>query len=309
MRIAAFLAVLAHEMDEYLFKPTYILGGKLGPNEFLEGLANAEKVEQEGYLRSVLLRVSEWFRGAVDAAVIKQIDRAVESVLACFVVLIPAESKAEFESKLRELCTGACEQWKFIQHLDGKIDIDDTDHHQARPLFPTPPSESRPTGGNNNNNNSGSNSKSRHNGPGSSSSPSSSANSGKKTNSAPENNAQAAAPVLAAEPVVVWPSFYNRSAGDQKTLVKGYLLTASQVAEAKNQERAQQPTGPRRTMRHQSRTLSMVGTQPRLVMENGAGGDGASYQNGSAVGSALSSSASSERFLSQGPSGGGRKGD
>jgi hypothetical protein len=303
MRTAAFLGILIHEIRDHILQPTYLLGGEVNLNRCLDDLLEDEDFSREAYVRSVFLRLGQWFSKDIDAVTAKQINTVVNNVSACVPHLIPKEpndskdTKGDFESKLRDFCAQACEHWKYIQTLDGRIDLD-FDADEARPLFPTAP---EPASG------SGSNTKlPRPNGNGNTSSP---GPGGKKSKDKDHQAAEAAATL--ADAIAVWPAFYNNSPDDTETLVKGYVLTASQVAAAKGEEKAQQPTGLRRDQRRQSRTsrsMSVSGGASGLetlragVEVSGVGG----YQNGSAVGSA-GGPGSSVSFLPQG-SGGGRKG-
>ncbi|GAB1312005.1 hypothetical protein MFIFM68171_02215 [Madurella fahalii] len=286
MRAAAFLAVLAHEMRRHIFQPTYLLRDNTGLHKILDDLVEAGDNEREAHLRSVILRLSECHPKAADAVATAHIDAAMSSVSDSVLGLIPDESKNDFEANLHSFCTEACEHWRFIQRLDGKIDLD-FDADEARPLFPPVP-ESTP-------------SKSKNPPPmmvrpnGTNPSPNSKSNNAKKPNTTADP--QTPAETLT-DAVVVWPSFYNASTPAMETLVQGYLLTASQVAVAKSEEKAQQPTGPRRTQRMQSRTSRAMSMS---MGENG------SLENGTGVATSSERGSRNGGFLSQ-ESGGGRKG-
>jgi hypothetical protein len=311
MRTAAFLGILTDEIRHHILQPTYLLGGQINLNGWLDNLLDADDFNRESYARSVLLRLSEKFSEDIDIVIANRINTVVNNVSVCVPHLIPKkpkdskDAKGDFESKLRDFCTQACEHWKYIQTLDGRIDLD-FDVDEARPLFPTAPESSasgsntklpRPNNNNNNNNNT--------------SSPGPGKKSKDKDNQAAA--AEAAATTLA-DAIVVWPAFYNRSTDDMETLVKGYVLTAGQVAVAKGEEKAQQPTGQRREQRRQSRasrSMSVSGGVSGLEVNGIGSGSGVGieiggYQNGSAVGSP-GGSGSSVSFLPQG-SGGGRRG-
>lgn len=301
MRTAAFLGILTHEIRRHIFRPTYLLGGEVDLNDCLSCLLDSEvdMSDREAYVRSVLLRFSEWFHEDIDTVTANQIDTVVKNVAACVPHLVPPKrskdpkdpndaqpSEGPFETELRRFCIQACEQWKYIQTLDGRIDLD-FDANEARPLYPTTepgPGTKLP----------------RPNGAASSPNP------GKKSNNASTKDHQTE-PALLTDAIVVWPAFYNRSTDDMETLVKAYVLTASQVAVAKAEEKAQ-PTGLRREQRRQSRasrSMSASGGGPSGSGLDGLNGVESNHPNGSAVGS--SGSGSSVSFLPQG-SGGGRKG-
>jgi hypothetical protein len=304
MRTAAFLGILIHEIRDHILQPTYLLGGKVNLNRCLDDLLEDEGFNREAYVRSVFLRLSQWFSKDIDAVTANQVNTVVHNVSTCvphlFLPKKPKDSKDtkdDFESNLRDFCAQACEQWKYIQTLDGRIDFD-FEVDEARPLFLTAPEPASGSGTNTKLPRPNGNTSSPGPGPG-----------GKKSKDKDHQAAEAAATL--ADAIVVWPAFYNRSTDDMETLVKGYVLTASQVAAAKGEEKAQQPTGPRRDQRRQSRasrSMSISGGASGLetlkagVEVNGVGG----YPNGSAVGSP-GGSGSSVSFLPQG-SGGGRKG-
>jgi hypothetical protein len=281
MRTAAFLAVLAHEMCQHIFQPTYLLRDSTDLHMVLDDLVKSDDYEREAHLRSAILRLSECYPKAADAVATTHIDAAMSSISDSVLGLIPEESKNDFEANLHSFCTKACEHWRFIQRLDGKIDPD-FDAHEARPLFPpvpeatpsksnNPPPMVRPNGTN--------------------PSPNSKSNNAKKPNATADP--QTPAETLT-DAVVVWPSFYNASTPAMETLVQGYMLTANQVAVAKSEEKTQQPTGPRRTQRMQSRNSRA------MSMSKGENG---SLENGTGV----ATRSEGGGFLSQ-ESGGGRKG-
>jgi hypothetical protein len=248
MRTAAFLGILIHEIRDHILQPTYLLGGEISLNRCLDDLLEDEDFNREAYVRSVFLRLSQWFSKDIDAVTANQIDTVVKNVSVCVPHLFPKkpkdskDTKGDFESKLREFCAQACEHWKYIQTLDGRIDLH-FDADETRPLFPPAPGPASGSGSNTNlpRPNRNGNTSSPGPGPG-----------GKKSKDKDHQAAEAAATL--ADAIVVWPAFYNRSTDDMETLAKGYVLTASQVAAAKGEEKAQQPTGPRRDQRRQSRT-------------------------------------------------------
>ncbi|KAK3293601.1 uncharacterized protein B0H64DRAFT_477115 [Chaetomium fimeti] len=250
MRTAAFLAVLAHEMDGHIFQPTYLLPDNAGLNIFINNLADDDS-ESEAHLRSVILRLTESLSDETNAGnpAVGRISTVVANVCKYVLHLIPEKSRSGFKDRLKTLCTEACEQWKFIQRLDGNIDADFDDAAEARPLYPpntTSPPPSDP------NTNQHPNAKPRPNG----NNTNQSSNNHKRSNSNPTPTT-----TDLTDAVVIWPAFYNQSTHALETLVQGYLLTAGQVAVAKAEEKAQS-TGQRRAQRQQtrsSRALSMSG--------------------------------------------------
>lgn len=288
MRTAAFLAVLMHEMRGHIYQPTYLQRDNADLNKIMEGLIEEGESERESHLRAVFLRLSTLCSKDVDAIAASHIDTVVHNVTACVLDLIPEKLKADFKSKLKAYCTQACEHWKFIQQLEGKINLD-FDANEATPLNPTtdptPKAAAR-------------------------------ANGTASTPKKPSTTAAAATPTDPAESledaVVIWPAFYNESSDRMETLVRGHLLTAPQIAAAKAEEKAQQPTGPRRAQRQNSRasrSYSMVGGSSSSEVNGSALGEGQAGPglNGSATATASGSGSGSGSFLSQG-SGGGRKG-
>jgi hypothetical protein len=296
-RIAAFLAVLAHEMSLHIFQPTYLLRDNL--NRVLDDLADDDS-PHEAHVRSVLLRLGEGYPKEADAATTSHITAAVTNISDYVLELIPEASRPDFKTKLKALCTEASEHWRLIQTLDAKIDLD-FDADEAKPLFPNmnlPGSSSSSSSSE-----PGTTTKPRPNGP---PTPSTTTN-GKKQPTPTPRRATTLDDDQDDNDIVVWPGFFNSTTTDDdpETLVQGYLLTASQVTAAEAEERAEkkaekalQPTGFRRAQRQYSRTSRAASVSENGLEKNGVVG----VPNG--VASSLGTSGS---FLSQG-SGGGRKG-
>ncbi|KAL2131214.1 hypothetical protein VTI74DRAFT_5417 [Chaetomium olivicolor] len=259
MRVASFLAILAYETDQHIFQPTYLLRNSTELNMVLDEVAGDDS-NREAHIRSVLLRLSEWVYEGSDPVTASHIQTVVKNVSACVLDLVPDKLKDSFSTKLNDICTEACKHWAFIQRLDGKLDTDFEFKEQEptswKPLFPVPPPSSLPVSKPN-------------------MKPNSTTPANKKPSTSPTQSPTTPTPGALADPVVVWPAFYNRSSEEQETLVPGYMLTASQVAVAKSEEKAQQPTGPRRNQRQQGRSaraMSMSGGQGLSLSLNSSEG-------------------------------------
>ncbi|KAH6622665.1 hypothetical protein F5144DRAFT_550320 [Chaetomium tenue] len=276
MRMAAFLAFVAHEIRHNIFQPTYLLPD-LGLARILDNLGDNDS-DREAHFRSVLVRLADLSPSNTNAVIASHISAVMANVSEHIHNLIPEKSRPAFDVKFRNLCTEAAEQWKFIQRLDGKIDFDFSPD-EANPLYiPTSTTNSEPGPSSNNSNSNNNNAKSRPNtnNPNKKSSSSNNNNNNNNTNNTNTNPPTTTDPNLLTDPLVIWPAFYNQSTDDQETLVPGFLLTAGQVAVAKAEEKTQLQqlqqqgqqvtTSQRRAQRQQtrsSRALSMsagVGT-------------------------------------------------
>ena len=245
MRVAAFLAVLAHEMLSHIFQPTYLLKDTRDLGKVLDELNEREDgPDFDTHLRSVLLAASASAPKATSSATANRIKVVVHNVSDCIQVLIPEQRRGDFKAKLGELCTEACEQWKFIQKLGGRIEPDSEIIEQEvgswKLLNPKPPPPPP-----------GASSKPRPNGT------SSTPNTGKKTPIPPATQAQITGASSLADAVVVLPAFYDKTSEYPETLVQGYVLTAAQIAEAKGEDKAQRH--PRRDQRDKYRRQSTAG--------------------------------------------------
>ncbi|EAQ84137.1 hypothetical protein CHGG_10541 [Chaetomium globosum CBS 148.51] len=262
MRMAAFLAFVAHEMRHNIFQPTYLLPD-VGLARILDNLGDKDS-DREAHFRSVLVRLADLSPSNTNAVIVSHINVVMASVAEYVHDLIPEKSQPSFDVKFRNLCTEAAEQWKFIQRLDGKIEFD-VSPDVANPLYnPTSTTNSEPGPSNNSNNTTTNtnNAKSRPN-----------PNNKKSSNPTPATTATTTTtttdrdtPNLLTDAVVIWPAFYNQSTDEQETLMPGFLLTAGQVAVAKAEEKKTQlqqqgqqaTTSQRRAQRQQTRSSRAV---------------------------------------------------
>ncbi|KAL2197050.1 hypothetical protein P885DRAFT_36504 [Corynascus similis CBS 632.67] len=296
MRIGAFLAVVASELEEHLFHPTYLLPDGTELNNLLDNAVKKYPAE-EANARAALLRLSERSPGT-DSVLTSCISTVVRRVIEHVLDLIPEGSKSAFERELKAFCRVAAEQWTFIQRLDARIHPDYAIVH-ARPLFPDRSGHSTSdTGHNGKHQPNGTNNQAANN-------KSSNTNGKKPAIAAPQSDNTATTALTGMDAVVVWPDFYVKISDE--TLVQGYLLTAGQLSAAKAEEKAlQQPSADRRRRSRTSRTPSFFGAGNRPDIGLNLNGQGAAAQNGAVASSSVSGSSSTASFLSR-SSGGGRK--
>ncbi|KAK4111085.1 hypothetical protein N656DRAFT_780877 [Canariomyces notabilis] len=271
MRQAAFLAVLAREMGQNIFQPTYLFSDNKELIEILEDLAeDPSRPEREAHLRSVLLAATEWVphTSAIEA---RHMQAVVQTVLNYVLGLVPKEKQSTFKSKLENLCKKACEDWKVFQRLEGRVELDfkpDEDEEDCwLPLFdPSSPLEKEPR------------QKRRQNGVAS--------GSGSETKpTVLDKETEIAAASRArdlVDAVAVWPAFYTYKGNDRTPLVlaQGYLLTPSQIAKAKMESKAQSISGHHRSQRTRQRAMSMS-TSPSAGTTHEGTHEGERQQNGS----------------------------
>lgn len=247
MRVAAFLAFLAHEMRGHVFQPTYLLRDNTDLNCFLNRLSRDESnPEREPHLRSVLLAAGEWVPELTDSVVASQVNTVVTKVSKWASSLVPEDKIEGLRSELAALCEKTCREWRRIQTLESKVEVDfeadEDDKSCWQPFFeistPAEPRQKAP----------------RSNGAASGS------GSNKKL---PPLDAQAQIEaigrVIKAE--VVWPVFYDDALD---ALAQGHLLTGSQIFMAMGEEKAQSPTGPHRSRRMSERATSKGTNGPEM---------------------------------------------
>jgi hypothetical protein len=252
MRQAAFLAVLAREMGQKIFQPTYLFSDNRGLVQILEDLADDPSgPEREAHFRSVLLAVAKWVPDLTSEIEVSHIQAVVETVSDYVLGLVPKEKQSTFKYRLEDLCKKACEDWKVFQKLECRVELDlkpDEDKEDCwLPVFdPSLPLEKETR------------QKRRQNGTAS--------NSGSETTPTvlDKETKIAAASRDLVDAVAVWPAFYTYR-GNNRTppvLAHGYLLTASQIARAKMESKeleskVQSISGHHRSQRTRQRAMSM----------------------------------------------------
>ncbi|EFQ29579.1 hypothetical protein CGRA01v4_14857 [Colletotrichum graminicola] len=250
MRVAASLAILATELREHVFQPTYLLG-----DDELAGLLNGlglttSELEKGAHLRSVLLNLCppQHEQHASERA-----KKASNNVVKCVGPLLLHESKQnEFASALHKICQDASRCWESVQRLANRVDpvsdleTDlDTDPWKLME-FPgmdgqSPKAQGSPSPG------------------------------GKKNGARPKP--EASGPSLGAVENIdafVWPTFVLfKENNDQETLHEGLVLSRAQVDEARAE-------ASRRTARQNSRRQSthngVDATAKKAFLSAGAGG-------------------------------------
>lgn len=272
LRLAAFMALLARELHKHVFQPTYLFRHHAGVGRVLDELEDVSPA-WETHLRSTLLAASEHAVDETASATRERVRAVAQKVSECVLELIPEKQREDFRARLEALCGEACEQWKFIQRLDARVEPDFEGAEDEGPswklFIPNHKSEGPPA-------------KARRNsasaGQATATASTSTPTTGKNARSTPAGSQSqwvGAAAAGLADGVVVWPAFYNGSSEAVETLVPGYVLTAGQVAAGKAEEKAQRLTGPRRESREQSRSLRAMS-----ISGNGGGGGGGQEQPG-----------------------------
>jgi len=120
MRLAAFLAVLGHTLQKHIFQATYLLEEPDDLSFVLSNLARNDP-EKETHLRSVLLAAYVDPKEHTKVAM-ERIECVVED-LKCFQNIIPEDSRAAFETALRNTCQLACRNWNIVLRQPVAIEL------------------------------------------------------------------------------------------------------------------------------------------------------------------------------------------
>ncbi|KAK4163668.1 hypothetical protein QBC43DRAFT_335082 [Cladorrhinum sp. PSN259] len=310
MRVAAFLALLSHELRRHIFQPTYFLRNCTEINDVLEELAE-HNPEQESYLRSVLLKASGWVPGTLQAVTQSCATAVRDNVANCVVHLIPEAQKPGFLAQLEKHCLLSCQQWAYLQKLSSRVEFDTEAEEEDTQVWKPLALKSSPTGGPPPASTTGQQQKQQqqqqHPPP-----PPESASSQTKRNTSATTAAAAAAaqtnvttnkktPIVPkppsppiqdtlslTDPLAVWPSvyFYDYAGNDTHILAQGYMLTAAQIATALTEQKQLLACAPHRLAREKgrrSRTLSMsmgMSSMGANSNNNVAGGGGEEVRSG-----------------------------
>ncbi|KAL2265797.1 hypothetical protein VTJ83DRAFT_6897 [Remersonia thermophila] len=255
MRVGAFLSVLAHELWQHIFRPSWLVSNDSPLNQVLDVMLETDP-DHEAYVRAVLYRLDLSYGKMVSDPEAQRAETVKANVINTVLHLVPEDLQDGFRSQLHALCIKACAHWRFVQMLDsriGRVHHPELDRFHARPLSisaiagggsSSSTTTTTTTSISTNSNNATTNSaKPRANGttqpPGQTnkqqppSSPASSA--------AEPNTAATTTPSSRPDPVLIWPGFYNISTGRylaQDLLVHGYKLMPEHLAAAKAEERA-----------------------------------------------------------------------
>ncbi|RDL40630.1 uncharacterized protein BP5553_00609 [Venustampulla echinocandica] len=118
MRIAAMLAILARNIDQYVFQPTYLSDELDGTRKLLVRLAMADS-KKESFCRSVLMSMApkDQERNAS-----KSLDDVVQVVSSCVRHLLADAQYERFRSDLKQVVRRAFQAWELIRHATEKLE-------------------------------------------------------------------------------------------------------------------------------------------------------------------------------------------
>ncbi|KAL1837515.1 hypothetical protein VTJ49DRAFT_3682 [Mycothermus thermophilus] len=318
MRVGAFLSVLAYELWQHVFQPSWLISNDSALNQVLDSMLKTDP-DHEAYLRAVLYRLDLSYGKMIPDPEAQRAETVKTNVINTVLHLVPENLQDGFRTELHTLCTRACTHWRLVQTLDDRIG---SVHHPEYDLFHARPLSTSATGGSssssssNNSNNTATNPpKPRANGT------TQQSDQNKKQQQHPSHASSAAESSTTTtlsslpDPVLVWPGFYNISGGKyftQDLLVHGYKLMPEQLAAGKAEERAARraslvltpststpATGPHREKRGRKRTesISQAG-RTSGVLASFLGGDGSVNSAGSdAVGNGGASPSSNNETI------------
>ncbi|KAH8882020.1 hypothetical protein GQ53DRAFT_831969 [Thozetella sp. PMI_491] len=119
MRIAAVLAVIAHNFSNIIFQPLHGLDNGEELYELLSDIAE-EDPDKEAFLRSALLSA---FDSAGDGARQQHsVEQAYDGIYASVGHLVQDKEQKKFRENLAELCQFSCKTWCGVQRLEVKIE-------------------------------------------------------------------------------------------------------------------------------------------------------------------------------------------
>jgi hypothetical protein len=120
MRLAVFLAILARELNEHTFQPSYISLNENDLREILVALA-VKDPKKESFCRAMLLSINPEKQAMI-------LEERKKSVLwnagSDFLDLLPPVRYEEFRKSLEDVVERACETWKSIQYSKNRYEPD-----------------------------------------------------------------------------------------------------------------------------------------------------------------------------------------
>ncbi|KAL4907246.1 fungal-specific transcription factor domain-containing protein [Aspergillus multicolor] len=149
MRLAVILAILAREIDKYIFQPTYIAGKDCLIRPLLADLA-AINTEKEAFCRSILFSLDS---ESQSKSCQWRVWRIVKNVSSYICPLLSDEQTSQFCQSLEKIVQKAVEIWHPIQHARRKYESSfepaESDDESAAFVFPglesvQPPSNVKP---------------------------------------------------------------------------------------------------------------------------------------------------------------------
>ncbi|KAH8704975.1 hypothetical protein BGW36DRAFT_421555 [Talaromyces proteolyticus] len=112
MRYAVFLAILARELVEHIFQPSYIFQSENDIREILGDLAVKDS-KKESFCRAILLAIDP----ERDTLVLEEKKKMVlRNIGSCFLDLFPSLHYEEFRKSLEIVVDRACETWSLFQY-------------------------------------------------------------------------------------------------------------------------------------------------------------------------------------------------
>ena len=274
MRVAAVLAILSTELAHLIYRPVYLRGQDEGLTEFLASLAVVDD-EQETYLRSVLLRATtKLTQHDAGSERVEQVSNTLLRLLGT--VFDKPDHPKRFAAALRQFCGNSCNIWQSIQKFEQKVEpirefyVEDADCWEAFSLSSKDRSTSTTAA---------SNQKPHQNG--SSSTPGGSSGKKNQTKQPPQ------APTSTEHDfsnVVVWPAFVIDEGVDPELLVRGHVLTNSQLQAGREEEATRPAAISRRSTGRAARRGTMSGSEEAVNGSASAGSASKSFLSSKAGG-------------------------
>ncbi|KAL4878329.1 hypothetical protein BJY04DRAFT_221266 [Aspergillus karnatakaensis] len=145
MRLAVILAILAREIDKYIFQPTYIAGEDCPSRPLLANLA-ANNTEKEAFCRSILFSLDD---ESQSKSCQWRVWRTVNNVSSYICPLLSDKQTSQFCQSLEKIVWRAVEIWHPIQHARRKYESSfepaESDDEWAAFVFPGPESVQLPS--------------------------------------------------------------------------------------------------------------------------------------------------------------------
>lgn len=111
MQLAMFLAILAREVDNQIFQPTYIVPEDAGIREALANLA-AYNIEKESFCRSILLSINP---DAQNAALQSRIQKIIRNSPSCLYGMLPDDHFDQLRASVGKIVERAVDVWHPLQ--------------------------------------------------------------------------------------------------------------------------------------------------------------------------------------------------
>lgn len=118
MRLISILALLAREIDEQIFQPTFFISEESGIRERLRKLAMTDG-ERESYCRSILLSIGA---GTMANDLDERIKNVTKNVSSCVDGIFTDEQCSKISSSVKKVTQRAAEVWQTFQRTKTKYE-------------------------------------------------------------------------------------------------------------------------------------------------------------------------------------------